>query len=180
MAPDLPPPSATEISTNGYGYAVEKSGLSGLIPITDEPRAGTVNISVKLESQYCNRIYQQFERMMNWAYSALNLRFCWRFRMFGNIYDDEKELSRMNQSMAMGILPDLYRYNALMKRSLLDDLAMSAAVKESGVLDLRLPLVTSYTAKNGESGLPPNPGGRPSIDIADVIAEATEEMIDAM
>lgn len=173
-------PSATEISTNGYGYAVEKSGLSGLIPITDEPRAGTVNISVKLESQYCNRIYQQFERMMNWAYSALNLRFCWRFRMFGNIYDDEKELSRMNQSMAMGILPDLYRYNALMKRSLLDDLAMSAAVKESGVLDLRLPLVTSYTAKNGESGLPPNPGGRPSIDIADVIAEATEEMIDAM
>ena len=173
-------PSATEISTNGYGYAVEKSGLSGLIPITDEPGGGTVNISVKLESQYCNRIYQQFERMMNWAYSALNLRFCWRFRMFGNIYDDEKELSRMNQSMAMGILPDLYRYNALMKRSLLDDLAMSAAVKESGVLDLRLPLVTSYTAKNGESGLPPNPGGRPSIDIADVIAEATEEMIDAM
>ena len=58
--------------------------------------------------------------------------------------------------------------------------AVSAAVKESGVLDLRLPLVTSYTAKNGESGLPPNPGGRPSIDIADVIAEATEEMIDAM
>lgn len=173
-------PSATEISTNGYGYAVEKSGLSGLIPITDEPRAGTVNISVKLESQYCNRIYQQFERMMNWAYQSMNLRFAWRFHMFGNIYDDEKELSRMNQSMAMGILPDLYRYNALMKRSLLDDLAMSGAVKESGVLELRLPLVTSYTAKNGESGLPPNPGGRPSIDIADVTAEATEEMIDAM
>ncbi len=174
-------PSATEISTNGYGYAVEKSGLSGLIPITDEPRAGTVNISVKLESQYCNRIYQQFERMMNWAYSSLNLRFCWRFHMFGNIYDDEKELSRMNQSMAMGILPDLYRYNALMKRSLLDDLSMSAAVKESGVLNMRLPLVTSYTAKSGNSSLPPgdNLGGRPSIDISDVESEGTEDMIDA-
>ena len=57
--------------------------------ITDEPRAGTVNISVKLESQYCNRIYQQFERMMEWAYSTLNLRYTWKFHMFGNIYDDE-------------------------------------------------------------------------------------------
>lgn len=174
-------PGATEISTNGYAYAVEKSGLSGLIPITDEPRAGTVNISVKLESQYCNRIYQQFEQMMEWAYSTLNLRFTWKFRMFGNIYDDEKDLDRMTKSMSLGILPDLYRYNALMRRSLLDDVSMSAAVKESGVLDMRLPLVTSYTAKNQNPNLPPgeNPGGRPSIDISDVEAEGTEDMIDA-
>jgi len=174
-------PGATEISTNGYAYAVEKSGLSGLIPITDQPRAGTVNISVRLESQYCNRIYQQFERMMDWAYSALNLRFTWKFHMFGNIYDDEKDLDRMARSMSLGILPDLYRYNALMKRSLLDDLAMSAAVRESGVLDMRLPLATSYTAKSGDPGLSPgeNRGGRPSIDISDVEAEGTEDMMDA-
>lgn len=174
-------PSATEISTNGYAYAVEKSGLSGLIPITDEPRAGTVNISVKLESQYCSRIYQQFQRMMEWAYSTLNLRYTWKFHMFGNIYDDEKDLDRMTKSMSLGILPDLYRYNALMKRSMGDDVSMSAAVKESGVLDMRLPLVTSYTAKNVNPNLPPgdNPGGRPSIDIGDVEAEGTEDMIDA-
>jgi len=174
-------PSATEISTNGYAYAVEKSGLSGLIPITDQPRAGTVNISVKLESQYCQRIYQQFERMMEWAYSTLNLRYTWKFHMFGNIYDDEKDLDRMTKSMSLGILPDLYRYNALMKRSLGDDVSMSAAVKASGVLNMRLPLVTSYTAKSQNPNLPPgdNPGGRPSIDIGDVTAEGTEDMMDA-
>lgn len=172
-------PSATEISTNGYAYAVEKSGLSGLIPITDEPRAGTVNISVRLESQYCRRIYQQFERMMEWAYSTLDLHYTWKFHMFGNIYDDEKDLDRMTKSMSLGILPDLYRYNALMKRSLGDDVSMSAAVKASGVLDMRLPLMTSYTAKSGENRSSPDPGGRPSIDISDVEAEGTEDMIDA-
>ncbi len=174
-------PSATEISTNGYGYAVEKSGLSGLIPITAEPRAGTVNISVKLESQYCRRIYQQFERMMDWVYASLGLRYEWRFHMFGNIYDDEKELDRMNKSMAMGVLPDLFIYNAVKKRSILDDVSMSAAVMESGVLDMRLPLVTSYTAKSPNPNLPPdgNPGGRPSIDIGDVDSEGTEDMMDA-
>lgn len=174
-------PSATEISTNGYAYAVEKSGLSGLIPITDEPRAGTVNISVRLESQYCQRIYQQFERMMEWAYSTLHLRYTWKFHMFGNIYDDEKELDRMARSMSLGILPDLYHYNALMRRSLAGDVSMSAAVKASGVLDMRLPLVTSYTAKSQNPNLPPggHPGGRPSIDISDVDSEGTEDMMDA-
>lgn len=175
-------PSATEISTNGYGYAVEKAGLSGLIPINDNPRAGTVNISTQLEAQYCQRIYQQFERMMNYIYSTLNLRYTWKFCMFGDIYNDEKEKANMQKSMSLGILPDLYRYNALMGRSLLDDYSMSAAVKESGVLDMRLPLVTSYTAKNG-NGLPPSPtadpGGRPEVAIEDVTSEGTEDMKDA-
>ena len=89
----------------------------------------------------------------------------------------------MQKSMSLGILPDLYRYNALMGRSMLDDYSMSAAVKESGVLDMRLPLVTSYTAKNGESGLPPSPtadqGGRPKVAIEDMTSEGTEDMKDA-
>lgn len=175
-------PSATELSTNGYGYAVEKSGLSGLIPINDNPRAGTVNISVQLEAKYCQRIYQQFERMMNYIYSKMNLRYEWRFHMFGDIYSDEKMRTEMQKSMSLGILPDLYLYNAIMGRSLLDDISMSNAVKASGVLDKRLPLVTSYTAKNGGI-LPPDPnadqGGRPTVDIGDVSSEGTEDLKDA-
>lgn len=175
-------PSATELSTNGYGYAVEKSGLSGLIPINDNPRAGTVNISVQLEAKYCQRIYQQFERMMNYIYSRMNLRYEWRFHMFGDLYSDEKMRTEMQKSMSLGILPDLYLYNAIMGRSLLDDISMSNAVKASGVLDKRLPLVTSYTAKNGGQ-LPPDPnadqGGRPTVDIGDVTSEGTEDTKDA-
>lgn len=176
-------PSATQISTNGYGYAVEKAGLAGLIPINDNPRAGTVNISVQLEAKYCQRIYQQFERMMNYIYSTLNLKYCWKFCMFGDIYNDEKEKANAQKNMSLGVLPDLYRYNAIMGRSMMDDFSMSAAVKESGVLDMRLPLVTSYTAKNGESGLPPSPtadqGGRPKVAIEDMTSEGTEDMKDA-
>lgn len=175
-------PSATQISTNGYGYAVEKSGLSGLIPINDNPRAGTVNISIQMEARYCQRVYQQFERMMNYIYSDLNLKYSWKFHMFGDIYSDEKMRAEMHKSMSLGILPDLYLYNALMGRSMLDDISMSTAVKESGILDMRLPLVTSYTAKNGGQ-LPPDPnadqGGRPEVDIGDVTSEGTEDVKDA-
>ena len=70
--------------------------------------------------------------------------------------------------MTLGLLPETLVYNALYNRSILDDIAVSAAIQESGVLDMRIPLVTSYSAKNPDSGLPPaakqtlDPGGRPS------------------
>ncbi|WP_122788855.1 hypothetical protein [Intestinibacillus sp. Marseille-P6563] len=176
-------PSATEISTNGYAYTVEKSGLAGLIPISDNPRAGTVNISIQIEARYCLRIYQQFEKMMNYLYSRLNLKYEWRFHMFGDIYNDEKMRAEMQKSMTLGLLPDLYVYNALMDRSLLDDMSMSAAVKASGILDKRMPLISSYTAKNGNPKLPPSPtddkGGRAQVDVSDMTSEGTEDFKDA-
>lgn len=175
-------PGATQISTNGYAYTIEKSGLAGLIPISDNPRAGTVNISIQIEARYCLRIYQQFEKMMNFLYSNLNLKYNWRFKMFGDIYNDERMRNEMQKSMALGILPDLYLYNALMDRSMVDDMSMSKAVIASGILDMRLPLVTSYTAKSNEK-LPPSPtndvGGRPETDMADITSEGTEDMKDA-
>ena len=176
-------PSATEISTNGYAYTVEKSGLAGLIPISDNPRAGTVNISIQIEARYCLRIYQQFEKMMNFLYSQLNLKYEWRFHMFGDIYNDEKMRAEMQKSMTLGLLPDLYVYNALMDRSLLDDMSMSTAVKASGILDKRMPLISSYTAKNGNPNLPPSPaddkGGRTKVEESEMTSEGTEDFKDA-
>lgn len=174
-------PSATQISTNGYAYTVEKSGLAGLIPISDNPRAGTVNISIQIEARYCLRIYQQFEKMMNFLYSQLNLKYQWRFHMFGDIYNDEKMRAEMQKAMTLGLLPDLYMYNALLDRSLLDDMSMSAAIKASGILDQRLPLISSYTAKSGNPNIPPvdNKGGREQIDVIDVTSEGTEDFKDA-
>lgn len=174
-------PSATQISTNGYAYTVEKSGLAGLIPISDNPRAGTVNISIQIEARYCLRIYQQFEKMMNFLYSQLNLKYQWRFHMFGDIYNDEKMRAEMQKAMTLGLLPDLYMYNALLDRSLLDDMSMSAAIKASGILDQRLPLISSYTAKSGNPTIPPTDkkGGREKVEVIDVESEGTEDFKDA-
>ena len=90
--------------------------------------------------------------------------------MFGNIAEDEKTFENARQGMTLGILPQTMIYMAMLDMSVIDDMAISRAVKESGIMDLRLPLVTSYNAKQSESGLPPqaahdmNPGGRPAAD----------------
>lgn len=163
-------PSATKISSAGYGYTMAKAGLSALIPTSDEPRAGVANISLQIESRFAEQIYRCYERMMRGIMDGLNLKYSWRFTLFGNIAEDEKTFENARQGMTLGILPQTMIYMAMLDMSVIDDLAMSFAIKESGIMDMRLPLVTSYNAKQGESGLPPqaahdmNPGGRPAAD----------------
>lgn len=163
-------PGATKISTAGYGYTMAKAGLSALIPTSDEPRAGVANISLQIESRFAEQIYRCYERMMRGIMDGLNLKHSWRFSMFGNLAEDEKTFENARQGMTLGILPQTMIYMAMLDMSVIDDLAMSSAIKESGIMDMRLPLVTSYNAKQSESGLPPqaahdmNPGGRPAAD----------------
>ena len=156
-------PNANEISSSGYEYAMEKSGMSALIPTTSDARAGVAQISLMIESRFAQHLYWQFERMMNILIQRQNFHYEWRFHMFGSLAEDDKALDRMVKSMELGVLPDVFEYNALNGRNVLDDIGMSYAISASGVLDERKPLITSYSAKAGEGNLPPvqDEGGRP-------------------
>lgn len=176
-------PSAMEISSNGYGYTMAKAGLAGIIPTTDDPKAGISQVSLKIESQYAQNIYKCMERMMKCIISDLNLKYDWRFVMFGNIATDTETEENARKGMECGMLAETLIYNALHDRSLLDDICISEAVMASGVMDKRMPLITSYSAKNDES-LPPevkkdlNPGGRPDSGGA-ATSEGREKDIDS-
>lgn len=103
--------------------------------------------------------------------------------MFGNIFTERQELEDARKGMTLGILVDALRYDAILGHSLIDDIAISDAVVASGVLDKRIPLVTSYTAKQSESQLPPqaqiDTGGRPSAEMGDIDTEGEEESFDS-
>lgn len=169
-------PSATEISSAGYSYAMQKSGI-GIIPSTDDPRAGTIQVSLQIECRFGEPVYRQIERMMNYIYSTLNLKWTWQFRMFGSIATDKDDIEECRAGMTLGILPATMKYLALHDMHLTDDVSMSRMVKGSGVLDLRIPLVSSYSAKQEKSGLPPqSEGGRPRSK--EITSEGQEQDFD--
>lgn len=176
-------PGAAEISTNGYSYTMAKAGLSAIIPTTNDPKVGISQISLKIESRFAANIYRDFERMMKVVFSQLGLRYGWKFVMFGDAATDGELEESCRKGMTLGILPDTLIYNALHDRSILDDICISGAIMESGLLDCRIPLVSSYSAKQGDSGLPPqakhelDPGGRPS-DGGQPQSEGAEASID--
>ena len=170
-------PSAMDIVKQGYSDTMSQAGMGAIIPLGDDPKAGTAQISLQIESKFMQTVYRDFERMMNAIIKKLNLKYDWKFVMFGDIAEDEKTLERCMKGMEHGILPDTILYNALLDRSMLDDLCLSDAVFTSGILDKRLPLVTAYNMKQDSSGLPPQSPGRPKGD-GNVTADGSETMID--
>ena len=159
-------PGASEIAGNGYSYAIAKTGLSAIIPTDTSSRAAVANISFLIKSQYAKSIYACAERMMNVIIKSLRLRYEFEFKMFGDLATDKDAIKEAKEGMTLGILPDTLRYLALQGKTIFDDLSVSAMVLASGVLDKRLPLVSTYSAKQSESGLPPQ-GGRPKNDPRD-------------
>lgn len=170
---------SSEMTTKQYGYAVLKSGLSGLLPINSDPRAGAVEISAKIEEQMCKPVYTAFSRMMESIYRSIGLTYEWRFTMFGGFVSDSADLENARKGMSLGILSETVKYLALRGLSLWEDMGISSYIAESGVMDLRLPLVSSYHMTQDKSGLPPQPGpdnegGRPTKSIDEALSEGGE------
>lgn len=176
-------PSSMNIVSQGYQDTMAKAGLSAIIPTQADARAGAVNVSLALESKFAQSIYACVERMMNTIIEKLNLKYDFRFHMFGSLATDEKDEELCRKDMTLGILPATLRYLALHNTSIFEDIAVSSAIMDSELLDLRIPLITSYSAKN-ENGLPPqtsgeevDKGGRPESE--GVTSEGQEGDADA-
>ena len=178
-------PSATEISSKGYSYAMQKSGI-GIIPSTDDPRAGTVQVALQIECRFAEPIYHQFERMMTYLYSTLGTKWEWKFTMFGSLATDKDDEKFYKDGMTLGLLPATIRYLALHDMRLSDDMAMSRLVKDSGLLDLRQPLMSTYNSRqynHGGSGnqsqkaILPDAGGRPRSE--EITSEGNEQDVDS-
>ena len=158
--------NANDISSSFNAYGMEKAGLSALIPITDKPTQGISEISAKLESRYAERIYRTLESMINHFFKSLNLKYEWRIKIFGNVYNEAQLHADALKSLANGDLTAHYILAALDGQTLLDRLAISYTVKESGLLDYLVPPQTAYTqAKGGNTQKQPSKsdtGGAPT------------------
>lgn len=169
-------PNATKIVAQGVEDISVKSGLAAIIPATSDARAGAVQVSLMIESQMPKAIYRCFERLFNCIIEKLNLNYSFEFAMFGDLSADKDMEDDLRNAMTLGILPATVKYNALHDSSLLDDIAISDAVLASNVLDKRIPLISSYSAKQSESGLPPQPG-RPQSD--GITSDGQEQDVDS-
>lgn len=160
--------SSTSIAEHAYSDQVQKAGLAAVIPTSDDPKVGVAELSAKVNAQAVLPIYWSFERMMNAIFEDLNLKTTMRFHMFGDVFSRDREMEQARKDMTLGLMEATLKYNAMMGHSILDDLAISEFVTKSGIMDRRLPLVSTYSARNDKSPLPPqveqelNPGGRPS------------------
>lgn len=148
--------NANKISMSFNQYGMSKAGLSGIIPVDEDVKAGQAELSSKLESRFGCCIYEQFERMMESVYEELNLRYSWKFTMFGSIYTDDKLRESLEKALANGDI-SVYPYLAALDGlSMLDKMSIMYTVKSGDFLDMLTPPATSYTQAKREAGRPKN------------------------
>ena len=160
--------SSTSIAEHAYSDQVQKAGLAAVIPTSEDPKVGVAELSAKIHANAVKPIYWQFEKMMNHIFESLNLKTVMRFHMFGDVFSYSSEMENARKDMTLGLMPATLKYDAMIGHSILDDLAISEFVTKSGIMDRRLPLVSTYSARQRDGTLPPqaaqelNPGGRPA------------------
>lgn len=167
--------NANDISESFIRYSVEKAGLSAIYPVTEDVKASQVDAATKIESRFTSSaIYPQVEKMVEHIYSSLNLRYEWHFKMFGSVFEDEHIRDNALKDIANGDISAHYVLSALNGQSLLEKLCMMNVVKDSGILDMLIPPLTSYTAKQENSNLPPQGGRTPTNDMSDAKEKYTD------
>ena len=157
-------PSAMDIVTKGFQDTMSQAGLTALIPTTADSRAGAVQVSFLIESQFAKCVYQCYSRMVNHIIKTLNLNYEWEFKIWGDLATEAEKEKTLKEEMTLGLLPAAIEWNSMKDRSILDDIAWSDAIVSSNLMDRRLPLVSSFNAKQ-ENGLPPQTGRPPSEGI---------------
>lgn len=176
--------NANEISESFNRYGMEKAGLSSILPVAEDVKAAQVEASKQIESRFVTAtVYPQFCRMMNQIYASLRLNYDWDFTMFGTIFTDDKIRENAQKALANGDTSAHFILAALDGQSWLDKLSMMHCISESGMLDMLIPPITSYTMKQDTNGGLPPQNGRPRKTIEEVGAgeagESTEDAIDA-
>ena len=160
--------SSTNIAEHAYSDQIQKAGMSALIPTSSDPKVGVAELSAKIHARHAMPIYWAIERMMNAIYDKVGFKSVMRFRMFGDIFSRERDIEDSRKGMTLGLMVDTLRYDALMGHTLMDDIAIADMVTESGIMDKRLPLVSTYSARQRDGTLPPQAkqeldhGGRPA------------------
>lgn len=170
-------PNATNIVSSGYKDVMNKAGLSAIMPVSDDVRAGLAQISLMIESQLGKTVYRGFERMMDVIIERLNLKYDWRFHMFGDIASDEKTLEQSKKDMTLGLLPATIVWNALNDRSIIEDIAWSDALINSDIIMKRVPLSTSYTMSASGNTQIARSYQKRGVGTTEIEIEETEETI---
>lgn len=155
--------AATDIASNSVADQIQKAGLASLIPTTNDPKVGVAEISAKINSQFARPIYWAFERLFNYVFETLNLKQPMRFAMFGNIFDRNDELEEARTGMTLGLGIATFKYNALMGHTFLDDTAITGFINDSGIIDKRKPLESTY-GRSLNTSYGTRESGRPEED----------------
>jgi len=159
-----------------YGRSLSQylnnAGLGALYPTSDRPSVAQVQSSQKIESRFADVFYKQFENFLYCVFQRLynlqnedrRLKYIWKFRMFGNVFEDKDKRAEIFQAINSGqsyLLPEYIAYSGLNIESAncLVDYVKSFKIYEKFEV-----LTSAFNAKQSTDGAEKK-NGRPEVSM---------------
>lgn len=172
-------PNANEIYDKGLQQMINTSGTSTLLTTTNRPSVAQVAAGKIIETRFIDRMYEQFawavNIILNKMFNNGDLKFKWFFRIFGDVFSEEKTISAVEKSLSLGqaeLLPEFLAYHNM---SLMDAVTNIDWVESTKIYEKFKPLINTFGMGSKESG---NSGGRPKIPESEITNENTAASID--
>lgn len=160
-------PGSIKVYTSALQDLISSAGMSGLLSTTDKPSLAQIKTSQMLETRFADILYPQYVDCVNRKLDRLTnlgyLRYNWRYKMFGNKFDDKQDQEMVNKNLSLGqsfYLPKALAYQDL---SMCDAEDLANEVIASGLYDKMIQLVSSYQSSGNEE----NKTGRPETKEPD-------------
>lgn len=154
---------------------VNTAGSGALQSLSEKPSVSQTNNSKISEFRYVDRIYKQFEHFVNTVFEDMyengDLKFNWRFKIFGNSFLEKEEFSELEASLSLGQMQFFQRYLAYKDLTLLDSSVGIDYIESTGIYDKFKPFLSAFNTNAAELNnkeKKDNPkGGRPGIENPD-------------
>jgi DNA-directed RNA polymerase subunit RPC12/RpoP len=172
-------PNANKIYGMGLEGLLDTSGANTLLTTNPKPSVAQSTAGRIIETRYIDRIYEQFKQATNIQlkkmYDNGNLKYEWRFALFGDVFSDKDKEAAIVKELSLGqkeLIPEFLSYHSL---SVSDALNICDWIDDTGLYQKFEALVNSFTSTTGAD----NKNGRPAADQNNIQSDGTDASLNS-
>jgi len=138
-------PNGEKVYHEAMAQFVSTAGTNGLMSVTDKPTTTQVKASQYIESRMADNIYDQFINAMNIIFETkLNLKYTWKFKLFGSVFTDKEDLEKVEKGLTLGMHYLLPKHQAYHDLDSVDSDGLADQVDACGIYKKMKPLTSAY------------------------------------
>jgi hypothetical protein len=150
-------PNGEKIYTEALQQFIGSAAVNGLQTTSEKPSISQVKAAMSIEAGFADVLYDQFMNCINVIFEKwLNLKFCWRYKIFGDRFSDKDTIQSLKDGLSMGQSYLLPKYAAMHDLDIEDTDALANQVKSSGIYNKMIMVKSAFQSSDKKNGRPIN------------------------
>lgn len=144
---------------NAIANFYSQGGISGLVTTTDKPNVAMVKTSQIVESRFIDKVYSQYQYIMNEIVRSMKLKNKFDIIIEGNRFADADDLLEIGKDLASGHTYILPKFLSFKQLDVTSAKSTAQAIDKLGIYDMLKPTMSAFQmSQKGDVGAPKKDG----------------------